>query len=151
MRPRYSRRSALHLGSAAIVGTLAGCSAFRSKEPRTVSIGEIELRNQLEREVDVSVLLINAGEVAYWKTVSVGAPPNPFAALDDLPNESGEYVLYAHAPETDVDEPVQVDLTQAVEGQSCLTVYMEVTTSRSNGDQYPSVVYGSVGQCRDSE
>lgn len=116
-----------------------------------MSIAEIELRNRLEREVDVSVLLLDAGEVAYWKTVSVGAPPNPFAALDDLPNESGEYVLYAHVPETDVDQSVQVDLTEAVEDWSCLTVYMEVTSTRSNGDQYPNVVYGSVGQCQDPE
>lgn len=150
MGPRCSRRSVLRFGGVAVVGSLAGCSAFRSREPSTVSISEIEFRNRLEREVDVSVLLLDAGEVAYWRTVSVGAPPNPFAALEGLPNNPGEYVLYAHIPETDVDAPVRVDLT-GLEDWPCITFHMEVTMTQSNGDQYPSVTYGSVGRCQDSE
>lgn len=133
------------------MGSFAGCSVFGSEESSAVSVTEIEFRNRLDREVDVSVLLLDDGEAVYWKTVSVGAPPEPFAALDDLPGESGDYVLYAHVPETDVDQSVRVDLTEAVEDWSCLTIYLEVTSTQSDGEQYPNVVYGSVGQCRDSE
>jgi hypothetical protein len=147
MRPRCSRRSAVRLGSVAVLGSLSGCSAFQSDDAATVTVSEIELRNRLEREIDVSVLLLDGGDVAYWRTVSVGAPPSPFAALDDLPSEPGEYVLYAQVPSTDADEPVRADLTEASKSRSCITVHMAVTRTESNGDQHPSVTYGSVGRC----
>lgn len=146
-----NRRSVLSLGGLALAGSIAGCSALRPSEPAPVSVSEIVLRNGLGREIDVSVLLLDAGTVAFWRTVSVPATPNPFANIVDLPSESGRYELYAHVPATDEDTPVEADLTNAAGDQSCVTVGLTITTTRSNGEEHPTLVYGTIGDCENSE
>lgn len=79
------------------------------------------------------------------------ATPNPFANIVDLPSESGRYELYTHVLATDEGTPVEADLTKAVGDQSCVTVGLTITTIRSNGEEHPTLVYGSVGDCEDSK
>lgn len=146
-----NRRSLLQSGGLTIISALAGCSAFESPEAATVSVSEIEIRNRLEREIDVSILLLDDGEAAYWRQVTLSGPPNPFAALNDLPATAGEYVLHAHLPETDEDTPVRVDLADVAGDRSCIRFHMEVTIVETNEDSYPSVTWGAVDECQDAE
>jgi hypothetical protein len=141
------RRSVLHFGGATLAGVLGGCSAVEGPEPRTVTVSEVTVRNRLDRAVELSVLLIDDGDVAYWQPVSVPADPNPFATLEDLPSEAGAYELYAHVPESDGDPPVHADLAEDAGDRSCITVRMEVTTVRVGGEDVPAVAYGTVGDC----
>lgn len=143
-----SRRAILRSGGVAFTGVLAGCSSGDSKSPSAVSIAEITIRNRLSRDVEVSVLLTDADQVAYWRTVSVPTKPNPFATLDELPSNPGEYMLYAHIPTTDKDTPVRADLTEDAGDQSCIQVGMEITKGRSDGEEYPAVMYGTIGRCQ---
>lgn len=114
-----------------------------------MSIAEITIRNRLSRDVEVSVLPTDADQVAYWRTATVPAEPNPFATLDELPSNPGEYTLYANIPTTDEDTPVRANLLEDAGDQSCIRVGMEVTKARSNGKEYPAVVYGTIGRCRE--
>lgn len=142
-----NRRSALQLCGATFVGFLGGCSAIERSKPSVVSVSEITLRNRLDREIEVSVLLIDEGEIAYWQSVSVPAAPNPFANVESLPETAGAYELYAHIPAAADDPPVHADLVEAAGGQSCITVGMEVTTARVAGEDVPAVAYGTIGEC----
>lgn len=145
------RRSLLRLGGLGLFGFLAGCTALQTSDLPTVSVSEITLRNRLDRKIDVSVLLIDDEEVAYWQTATVPASPNPFATLDDLPETAGEYTLYAQVPSVEEDVPVEANLVEAAGDSSCITVYMEVTTADVDGEEVPSVAYGSIGGCGDEE
>lgn len=141
------RRSALQFSGAALVGVLSGCSAFKSTTPSVVAVSEITIRNRLDRKIEVSVLLVDSGDVAYWQTISVPVAPNPFVTLANLPDTAGAYELYAHVPAVDDDPPVQADLVEAVGDQSCITVGMDVTTARVDGEDVPAVAYGTIGEC----
>lgn len=141
------RRSTLQLCSATFVGFLGGCSAFESTKPSVVTVSEITVRNRLDREFEVSVLLVDDREVAYWQSVSVPAAPNPFANLENLPETAGAYDLYAHIPVANNDSPVHADLVEDAGDQSCITVGMEVTTARVDGEDVPAVAYGTMGRC----
>lgn len=142
-----NHRSVLTFAGLTFIGALAGCTAFESADAATVSVSEIEIRNRLEREIDVSVLLLDNSEVAYWRQVTLSGPPNPFAVLNDLPANAGEYVLFVHLSETDEDPPVRVDLTDIAGDRLCITFYMEVTMAESNGNRYPNVTWGAVDEC----
>lgn len=143
-----NRRRALQLGGLALSSTLSGCSVLESSGPSTVTVSKIEIRNRLDDETDVSILLLEAGEVAYWQTISVPTTPNPFATLEDLPASSGEYMLYAQVPTSEAAPPVRADLTDDAGGPSCITVNMEVTTAHEDGQDVPSVAYGAIGEGR---
>jgi hypothetical protein len=77
------RRSVLRVGGTALAGVLAGCSVFEGSGSDTVAVEVITIRNRLDREIEVSVLLVEDERVAYWQSVSVPAGSNPFAVLDD--------------------------------------------------------------------
>lgn len=141
------RRSALQLGATTLAGVLGGCSAFKRAPTKSVTVSAITVRNRLDREITISVLLIENGTVAYWQPVSVPGPPNPFVTLQDLPETAGAYTLYAHVPEATADSPVQADLVEAADDKSCITVGMEVTTGHVDGADVPAVAYGTIGEC----
>ncbi|WP_336134423.1 hypothetical protein [Natronomonas amylolytica] len=141
------RRSALQFGGATLAGFLGGCSAFERSTPSTVTVSEITIRNRLDRDIEASVLLVDDGEVAYWRSVSVPAGSNPFATLTDLPETAGAYDLYAHVPASENDPPVQANLVEAAGDRSCITVGMEVTTASVDGEDVPAVAYGTIGEC----
>jgi hypothetical protein len=144
------RRSVLRVGGTALAGVLAGCSVFEGSGSDTVAVEVITIRNRLDREIEVSVLLVEDERVAYWQSVSVPAGSNPFAVLDDLPSEPGAYELYAHVPAVDDDFPVNSNLVEDAGDQSCIRVGMEVDTG-IDGTDVPTVIYGSIGDCRESE
>lgn len=146
-----NRRSVLQLGGMAFVSTLTGCSTVVPEEPITVSVSEIEIRNYLDREIDVSVLLLDDGEIAVWKTVTVPTSPNPGTVINDLPSDAGEYTMYAQLPTVADDSPVRADLTEDASGQSCITVHMDIRLTGSADDERPTVVYGAIGTCRESD
>lgn len=141
------RRSALQVGAAMVTGTLGGCSVFESAQPNTVTVEVITIRNRLDRDVEVSVLLVDDETVTYWQSATVPSGSNPFAVIDDLPSESGAYELYAHVPAFEEDLPVQANLVEDAGDQSCIRVGMEVDT-RLDGREVPSVVYGTISDCR---
>lgn len=145
-----NRRSILRLGGLALAGSVAGCSGVSPTEPDAVSVSELTVRNLLEREVDVDVLLLDAGEIVLWRTVTVPAGESPFATLDDVPDAPGEYSLYAQVPTTDADRPVRDDLAKAAGDRSCVAVLVEVVADRSDAEEHPAVTLDSVGDCRDS-
>lgn len=143
------RRSALQLGGTTLVSVLSGCSVFRTTTSPVVTVSTITIQNRLDREIEVSVLLIDkdAGEVAYWQLVPVPVDPNPFATVEDLPETGGTYELYAHIPAVDNDPPVEANLVEAAGDHSCITVGMDVTTARIDGGDLPAVAYGTIGEC----
>lgn len=96
----------------------------------------------------MSVLLLDAGKVAYWQMISVPTTPNPFATLDDLLASSGEYMLYAQVPTSEGDPPVHTDLTEDAGDSSCITVHMEITTAQVNEQDVPGVAYGFISECQ---
>jgi hypothetical protein len=145
------RRSALQFGGATLAGLLAGCSVFEGSDSGLVTVEVITIRNRLDREIEISVLLVEDERVAYWQSVSVPAGSNPFAVLDDVPSEAGAYELYAHVPAVDDDPPVNANLVDDAGDQSCIRVGMEVSTARVDGKEVPAVVYGTIGECRESE
>lgn len=145
-----NRRSALQLSGATLASFLGGCSTLKLNEPATVTVSGIVLRNRLDREIDVSVLLLDAGDVAYWRTVAVPTGPSPFANLDDTPEASGEYVLYSQVPTSEGEPTIHADLTEDAEGKSCIKVDMDVATTRVNGEKIPAVAYGTIKDCRPS-
>lgn len=142
-----NRRSAVALGGTTLVSALSGCLSFEGAGHGTVTISKITFRNRLDRKVEASVLLVDDGEIAYWETVSVPTGSNPFATLEKLPNEAGAYELYAQIPGSDADPPVHADLTEDAGDQSCITVGIEVTTVRVDGENVPAIAYGSIGEC----
>lgn len=96
----------------------------------------------------MEVLLVDAGDGAYRRTVTAPTAPNPFAALEDLPTSPGEYRLYARIPSTDVEPPVQADPVAAAGTQSRVRVHVDVTTTEANGDAAPGLAYGAIGECQ---
>lgn len=114
-----------------------------------MEVGEVVVRNRLDREVDVSVLLVDDGDVTYWRTVPVPAEPNPFASLPDLPTDAGEYTLHARVAADEGGSPTTADLTDGADDGICITVHVEVVQGDGT-DSAPRVVYGAVGECRSS-
>jgi len=145
-----NRRSVLQLGGLALAGSVAGCSALSSDSPDTVRVSEVEVRNRVGSPVDVSLLLVDDGELAYWRTKSVPISPDPAATFDDLPDAAGEYTLHAQVPTVDGGSRVTADLVEDAGGRSCITVSMEVAGTTSTDGDPPSVVYGAIGECSDS-
>lgn len=145
-----NRRSVLRRSALSVPVLLSGCSMLQSSDPSTVKVSQIEIRNRLDRDIDVRVLLTNDGEATYLQDVTVPASTNPFATLDDLPESPGVYELYAHIPSVENDPPVNADLVEAAGDKGCITVQMEVTTETVDGESLPAVAYGSIGECTDS-
>lgn len=137
----------IKLGGAAIASACSGCVGFENQPASTVSVSEITIRNRIDREIEVSVLLVEDGDVAYWQSVSVPAGANPFANPEDLPSDPGAYELYAHVLESDENLPVDVDLTDEAGDQSCITIGMAITYATVDDRSVPAVVYGTLGRC----
>lgn len=144
------RRSVLRVGGAALAGALAGCSVLEESGSDAVTVEVITIRNRLDREIEVSVLLVEDERVAYWQPVSVPAGSDPFAVIEDLPDEPGAYELYAHVPAVDEDLPVDANLVEDAGDQSCIRVGLEIDTGL-DGEDVPAVVYGTIGRCRESD
>lgn len=143
------RRRALQLAGSAVVGSLAGCSVPDTSGSAGVSVERVTLRNYLDRAVEVSVLLTAEDDVVRWETVTVPGPPNPFAAVEDLPASPRAYVLYAEVPGTDRDRPVRADLVADAGDQSCIEVTVDVRADDRYEATVPTVVYGTIGRCGD--
>ena len=143
------RRRALQLAGSTLLAPLAGCSVPELGESAGVTVERVTLRNYLDSDVAVSVLLAAEDEIVRWQTVTVPGPPNPFAAVDDLPASPKSYVLYAQVPGTDRDQPVRADLVADAGDQSCIEVTVEVRASEQYESTVPTVVYGTIGRCDD--
>ncbi|MGQ4557521.1 hypothetical protein [Halobellus sp. GM3] len=141
------RRSALQLGGSLLLATTAGCSLPKASSSSGIEISEITLRNRLARDVRASVLLIDGDEIVLWRTVTASPAPNQFVTFDELPAETGEYILYAHIPKTDTGDAVRADLVEDADGQSCIEITLEITTNQPNGSGDPRIIYGSIGEC----
>ncbi|MFC6863804.1 hypothetical protein ACFQGE_10040 [Halomicroarcula sp. GCM10025817] len=145
------RRRAITLAGTTLLASLAGCSVPTFDESSGVTLERVTVRNYLDESVPVSLLLVADETVVRWTTLTVPGPPNPFAALEDLPDSRRPYVLYAQVPETDRDRPVRADLVEDAGEQSCLTVTLEVRASERDESTVPTVVYGTIGRCRDAQ
>jgi hypothetical protein len=79
------RRSALQLNAATVAASLAGCSVPTAGDAAGVTLERVTVRNYLDEAVSVSLLLVADETVVRWTTLAVPGPPDPFAALEDLP------------------------------------------------------------------
>lgn len=137
----------IKLSGTAITSAFSGCVGFGNQPASTVTVSGITIRNRIDREIEVSVLLVEDGDVAYWQSVSVPAGANPFANPEDLPSEAGAYELYAHISESDDDPPIHVDLTEDAGDQPCITIGLDITFATVGDKSVPAVVYGTLGRC----
>ncbi|MBX0296445.1 hypothetical protein [Haloarcula nitratireducens] len=115
-RPELTRRRALLATGALIAGGL-GASQYARRE----TVPTIHLQNFHEEPKDVEVLLLRGDEVSHWEVVSLPGneddeTPPPTRFLDDLPEESAAYTLYAY--EEDPDDR----LTHSLDGVECLEI-----------------------------
>jgi hypothetical protein len=141
------RRSTLQFGSSVLAGALTGCLGSVNPGPESVSVSDIVVRNRTDSEVELSVLLSENKNILYWQSVTVPAQPNPFATLDNLPDRPGAYELYARILSSNGSSPVSADLTEEVEGQSCIEIGLEITHVAEDGEDIPAVVFGTISEC----
>lgn len=155
-----SRRSALQLGGTALIGGLAGCSAFGKDASPMGRLTEPHITNWVEQAFEVDVHLLAAGNTVYWQTVQVDArDPDAGehgqlggARLDGFPDNPGEYVLYARLVSVEDDEPVRSNLAAVAEEAdvSRLLVDLHIDTVGPRGGAHPSVSIAYSLDCGES-
>jgi len=140
------RRTALQLGGSMLLATTAGCSVPQLDTSPDIEISKINLRSYLDRAVNASVMLVDSDEVVLWRTVTLSTGQDRFATIDELPSQAGEYTLYAHIPETDTKDAVQVNLTEDADEQdlSCIVVELVIDPT-SSGER--DLSYNYITQC----
>jgi len=146
-----NRRTALKLGAPALLACAAGCSIPGTDNASGVAVSRITIRNRLDRDVPVSVLLTTAEVVAVWRTVTVRGAPDQFATVDDLPDGPGDYTLYARVPDTETGTAMRVDLSEEADGRSCLEVGLEIAGASQNGNGSPAVAGASISACDEGD
>ena len=153
MKGPSTRRTALKVGGSALCGVLAGCTGFReSRQP--VRIERPTITNWTEEALEVDVHVLDDGETVFWERLHATAADRANrklggAYLEGFPEDEGKYVVYAHLPFVEHDEPARTDFAQlaARRNQPCLGIRITIDMWRTDGVDHPSVTVAHSSGC----